>query len=96
MRSALVGLVVAAIGCGSEPESPPPSPASPPNPSSTVQATSTTSATLPTSTMAPAPPPPANAEDAKRLLEERGVDPDDLSREIGEHMRQRLHPQPAR
>jgi len=41
-------------------------------------------------------PSPASAEDAKRMLEERGIDPDDLSREIGEHMRQRLHPQPAR
>ena len=35
-----------------------------------------------------------DAEDARRLLEQQGVDPAELSREIGERMRQRFGPAP--
>jgi hypothetical protein len=36
--------------------------------------------------------PPTTPNEARQLLEQRGVDPSELSREVGDHMRQRFRP----
>jgi hypothetical protein len=52
----------------------------------------------PARTIAPptATPAPVNAEEARELLEQEGVDPDELSRQLGEQMRQRFKSSPGR
>jgi pyruvate/2-oxoglutarate dehydrogenase complex dihydrolipoamide acyltransferase (E2) component len=91
-RSAACVLALA-IGCSSEPSSHD-APATVP-PSTTTTSAPPVTTTTPPSTTTTTLPAPANADEARRLLEQQGVDPAELSREIGEHMRRRFGPAPA-
>jgi hypothetical protein len=85
MRSLVTASVLAlALGCGpgAERDAPPGTP-------STTVSLGTEVATT-SSTLVPIRP-LDSPDDARRLLEEGGVDPDRLSEEVGEHMRRRLH-----
>jgi hypothetical protein len=95
MAGIAAGCILAlTLGCGGEPESHAPATVVPASTTSTsVRLVSTTVATS-SSTTTPLPA-PANADEARRLLERQGVDPAELSREIGEHMRHRFEPAPA-
>ena len=94
LRWLAVATFALATGCGDAPERAAPATTLPP---ATLPA-----APLPTTTLpaAPAPPAtvgaPANPDEARRILEQHGIDPDRLSRDIGEQMRRRFEPQPAR
>jgi len=86
-------VLLLALGCSSEPAS---------RDVPTTAPTSTTATTAPpvTTTSPPAAPTttlpvPANADEARRLLEQQRIDPADLSHEVGEHMRRRFRPAPA-
>lgn len=102
-RRSVVGLVTGcllALGCGgAEPESR--APATVVSTSSMSTASTSTAVRLPSTTVSTSSSTttllsaPANADEARRLLERQGVDPAELSREIGEHMRRRFRPAPA-
>jgi len=86
-------VLLLAVGCSSDPAS------------RDVLSTAPTSTTATTAPPVTTPPPPAaptttlpvpfNADQARRLLEQQGIDPADLSHEVGEHMRRRFRPAPA-
>jgi len=85
MRTAVVWALALVLGCGAGSDSGAPA----------ARPTSTTTTTGPRpSTTQPSPPttiaPLDTPEDARRFLEERGIDPERLSEEVGEHMRQRF------
>jgi len=93
-RTIVAGMALGALaGCGggSAPE-PPAAPARP-----TATAATTSSTTIPA---AHTPPPTtaglASPEDARRYLQERGVDPERLSEDLAEQMRHRFDPGPPR
>lgn len=93
---AVCGAVTLLLACGTEPESRSPAP---PPPSTARSVTTSTASAPPPPTAAPTTTVPPAAldtpEDARRFLEERGVDPAELSREAAEQMRRRLHPAPS-
>jgi pyruvate/2-oxoglutarate dehydrogenase complex dihydrolipoamide acyltransferase (E2) component len=81
-------LLIAGCGGGSE--------STAPATTTTAPRSSTTAAptTLPPTTTPPTTlPAVTNPEDARRILQEHGIDPDELSKQIGEQMRQRFQQQ---
>jgi pyruvate/2-oxoglutarate dehydrogenase complex dihydrolipoamide acyltransferase (E2) component len=77
-----------AIGCGGEPDPGP----SPPHATPSTSATTTApAAAAPPATVAA----PATADDGRRILEQHGIDPERLSKDIAEQMRRRFEPRPA-
>jgi hypothetical protein len=80
-----------ALGCGDAPESPAPTP----TPSTRPAAPSTTT-TIPTAPTSTTVAPPTTPDDARRILEQHGIDPDRLSKDIAEQMRHRFDPPAAR
>ena len=91
MRGTRVWLAggVFALACGGSDTTAPSADAPRPSVVSTTS-TSTTGMTRPT---APPPPPVATPEDARRFLEERGIDPQRLSEDVAEQMRRRFRPE---
>jgi pyruvate/2-oxoglutarate dehydrogenase complex dihydrolipoamide acyltransferase (E2) component len=93
----LAGLVVL-LGCGPGSDAPP-SPGPTTTPPAAQQPAEPPALASSTTTLRGAPPTAPAAlqtpEDARRLLERRGVDPDELSRQVGEHMRERFAPKTA-
>ncbi len=89
-------MLLVGIGCAADPESRVPE-VPPTSAPSTVPTTSTAPPPPPTATTTapPSPTPPATPEEASRLLEQQGIDPRELSREVGDHMRRRFQPKPA-
>ena len=92
-RTIIAGMALGALaGCdgGSAPEPP----AVQARPTETVATTSSTTpaARTPPSTTAGL----ASPDDARRYLEERGVDPERLSEDVAEQMRHRFEPGPPR
>ena len=86
--AAIVAGCALAPGCSAEPETARGREAAATTSSSTSSSVApTTTATTSSTTLLPAP---TTAEDARRLLERQGVDPAELSREIGDGMRQRF------
>ena len=72
-----------------------------PNPATTTT-TARPSPTAAPTTLPPAPttspstlPAATSPEEARRILQEHGINPDELSKQIGEQMRKRFQEQPA-
>jgi hypothetical protein len=66
-----------------------------PTPSTRPAAPSTTT-TIPTAPTSTTVAPPTTPDDARRILEQHGIDPDRLSKDIAEHMRHRFDAPAAR
>ena len=92
-RWTLAFVLLAGCGSDTEPQPATPSPTmTPPARPAVAPISSTTTNASPSTTMRPVTTP----EDARRLLEERGIDPDRLSEEVGEQMRRRFQPDSPR
>jgi pyruvate/2-oxoglutarate dehydrogenase complex dihydrolipoamide acyltransferase (E2) component len=87
VATALALVLVAACG-GSESTAPTTTTTAPP-PSTTATPTTVSPTTTPPTTL----PAATNPEDARRILQQHGIDPDELSKQIGEQMRRRFQQQ---
>ena len=90
MRVATTLAILLAAGCGggSEPTAPATTTTAP-RPSTTAAPTTLPPTTTPPTTL----PAVTNPEDARRILQEHGINPDELSKQIGEQMRKRFQQQ---
>ena len=89
-----IGALALVLGCGDGTE--PRQTAATTVPPSTRPALPSSTTTVPGMTVPPTTlAPPATPEDGRRILEQHGVDPDELSKDIGEQLRRRFERQPA-
>ena len=89
-RIAIVFLSAIALGCGGS------EPPAPTTTTSTSRPPTVAPTTLPPAATAPSTLPAVQTpEEARRVLQEHGIDPDKLSEQIGEQMRQRFQQQPG-
>jgi pyruvate/2-oxoglutarate dehydrogenase complex dihydrolipoamide acyltransferase (E2) component len=90
MRVATTLALLLTAGCGGGSESPAPATTTTaPRPSTTAAPTTLSPTTTPPTTLPAATTP----EEARRILQEHGIDPDELSKQLGEQMRQRFQQQ---
>jgi len=90
MRVATTFALLLVVGCSGGSESTvPATTTTAPRPSTTAAPTTVPPTTTPPSTLPAATTP----EEARRILQEHGINPDELSKQIGEQMRQRFQQQ---